>query len=301
MNKLWWTGVPDATYQVSWKSACRFWRRRSLKGFYHIWAWGPSWSCDPDAANKLWFPLPKEAPHKIWLWSGKRFWRRRSLSIVNGRWRTDGRTADHGCPISSPMSLWLRWAKKLEAVKEFCHLGEMLSAESNCELTVPTLQVCLGASLAISTTSHQPSSAILVLTLSDLYSEHYSEPRHEKTALCIFLSFGNKSWVVPFLCHWNNEQTCIISGKINPIDENAQYSDHNLAYFLPQNTFTTSLDSYKSVFSSTTYIYRVLTLFEPPFRISKHSGIRFTCLSENIPPPLILGIQLKRKPIKVQF
>ena len=38
-----------------------------LKGFYHIWAWRPSWSCDPDAGNKLSFPLPKEAPHKIWL------------------------------------------------------------------------------------------------------------------------------------------------------------------------------------------------------------------------------------------
>ena len=35
--------------------------------FYHIWAWRPSWSCDPDAANKISFPLPKEAPHKIWL------------------------------------------------------------------------------------------------------------------------------------------------------------------------------------------------------------------------------------------
>ena len=22
-----------------------------LKGFYHIWAWRPSWSCDPDATN----------------------------------------------------------------------------------------------------------------------------------------------------------------------------------------------------------------------------------------------------------
>ena len=38
-----------------------------LKGFYHIWVWRPSWSCDPDAANKISFPLPKEAPHKIWL------------------------------------------------------------------------------------------------------------------------------------------------------------------------------------------------------------------------------------------
>ena len=88
-------GVPDATYQVLWKSASRFWRRRFLKGFYHIWAWQPSWSCDPDAANKLSFPLPKEAPHKIWLWSGKWIWRRRCLSIVNDDGRTtDGRRTD---------------------------------------------------------------------------------------------------------------------------------------------------------------------------------------------------------------
>ena len=31
-----------------------------MKGFYHIWTWRQSWSCDPDAANKLSFPLPKE-------------------------------------------------------------------------------------------------------------------------------------------------------------------------------------------------------------------------------------------------
>ena len=29
--------------------------------------------------------------------------------------------------------------EKLEAVKEVCHLGEILSAEGSCELTVPTL------------------------------------------------------------------------------------------------------------------------------------------------------------------
>ena len=44
--------------------------------------------------------------------------------------------------------------EKLEAVKGCCHLREMLSVEGSCELTVLTLQVCLGASLAISTTSH---------------------------------------------------------------------------------------------------------------------------------------------------
>ena len=40
---------------------------KHLEGFYHIWAWRPSLSCDQDAANKLSFPLLKEAPHKIWL------------------------------------------------------------------------------------------------------------------------------------------------------------------------------------------------------------------------------------------
>ena len=24
-----------------------------FEGFYHIWAWRPSWSCDRDAANKF--------------------------------------------------------------------------------------------------------------------------------------------------------------------------------------------------------------------------------------------------------
>ena len=38
-----------------------------LKGFYYIWAWWPSWSCDPHATNKLTFHLPKEAPDKILL------------------------------------------------------------------------------------------------------------------------------------------------------------------------------------------------------------------------------------------
>ena len=39
MNKLLWTGVLDDTYQVSWKSACRFWRR-FLNRFYHIYGHG---------------------------------------------------------------------------------------------------------------------------------------------------------------------------------------------------------------------------------------------------------------------
>ena len=46
-------------YQVSLKSVNWF-RRRFLKDFYHIWAWRPSWSCDPDTTNKLSVPLPIE-------------------------------------------------------------------------------------------------------------------------------------------------------------------------------------------------------------------------------------------------
>ena len=38
-----------------------------FKGFYHIWEWQPSWSCDLDHLYKLSFSLPKEASHEIWL------------------------------------------------------------------------------------------------------------------------------------------------------------------------------------------------------------------------------------------
>ena len=70
-----------------------------MKGFYHIWAWRPSWSCDLDFLYTHWFPLPIDASYKIWLWLAKRFQRRRSLKL----WTDDGRrTPDHGHPISSP-------------------------------------------------------------------------------------------------------------------------------------------------------------------------------------------------------
>ena len=77
-----------------------------MKGFYHIWAWQPSWSCDLDFLYTHWFPLPIYASYKIWLWLAKRFQRRRSLKLwTDGRrtdGRTDGRTPDHGHPLSSP-------------------------------------------------------------------------------------------------------------------------------------------------------------------------------------------------------
>ena len=36
------------------------------EGFYHIWAWWPSLSCDLGHLSKPSFLLPKEAPHEIW-------------------------------------------------------------------------------------------------------------------------------------------------------------------------------------------------------------------------------------------
>ena len=54
-----------------------------FKGFYHIWAWWTSWSCDPNNLNKLSLPHPKETPHKIWLQSTKWLLRNRSLKILN--------------------------------------------------------------------------------------------------------------------------------------------------------------------------------------------------------------------------
>ena len=36
-----------------------------FEGFYHIWAWRLSRSCDLDHLYKVSFPLYKEAPHEI--------------------------------------------------------------------------------------------------------------------------------------------------------------------------------------------------------------------------------------------
>ena len=39
--------------------------QKIFKGFYHIWAWRPSWSTDRDHFSNLLFPHPKEAPYEI--------------------------------------------------------------------------------------------------------------------------------------------------------------------------------------------------------------------------------------------
>ena len=48
-----------------------------FKGFYHIWAWRPSWLCDLNHLNQFSFPLPKEDPYEILFQSAQWFQRRR--------------------------------------------------------------------------------------------------------------------------------------------------------------------------------------------------------------------------------
>ena len=89
LNKLCRPHIPDATYQVPRSLTFWFWRRRFLKGFYHIWAWRPSWSCDQDHLNKLSFPHPKESPYEISVQLAQLFQRRRYLKMLTDDGRTD--------------------------------------------------------------------------------------------------------------------------------------------------------------------------------------------------------------------
>ena len=61
--------------------------------FDHIWAWRPSWTGDPDAANKLSFPLPKEATENLAL-IGQAVSEENTFETVDGR--TDGGRTDDG-------------------------------------------------------------------------------------------------------------------------------------------------------------------------------------------------------------
>ena len=88
--------------------------KKMFKGFSHIWAWRPSWSIDLDHLYKLSFPLPLEASYKILALICQALLEEKTFEIVDGRqtMTTDDENAqwtpDHGYPISSPMSLWLR-------------------------------------------------------------------------------------------------------------------------------------------------------------------------------------------------
>ena len=55
--------------------------KKIFKGFYHIWAWRPSWSMNRDHFSNLLFPLPKEAPYEIWAKLAQRLQRRSCLKF----------------------------------------------------------------------------------------------------------------------------------------------------------------------------------------------------------------------------
>ena len=63
--------------------------KKIFKGFYHIWAWRPSWSMDRHHFSNLSFLHPEEAPYEIWAKLAQRLQRRSCLKML-----TDGCT--HG-------------------------------------------------------------------------------------------------------------------------------------------------------------------------------------------------------------
>ena len=79
--------VPDDLCKDTAPRHPRFWRRRFLKVFYHIWVWRPSWSTDHDHFSILSFPQLKEAPYEILAKLVQRLQKRSRLKML-----TDGRT-----------------------------------------------------------------------------------------------------------------------------------------------------------------------------------------------------------------
>ena len=72
------------------------WQRRFLKGFYHIWAWQPSWSHDQDHLNKLSFCILQRLNMKFGVdWPSVFLIR----CLMSGWQKTDGWRMDNGdCP-----------------------------------------------------------------------------------------------------------------------------------------------------------------------------------------------------------
>ena len=79
-----WTHYPNAIYQVPRSSAFWFWRRRFLKGFYHILVWLSSWSCDQNVLYKFWLTYHKESSHEIWAQFDRWFVRKLCFNILMG-------------------------------------------------------------------------------------------------------------------------------------------------------------------------------------------------------------------------
>ena len=80
------------------------------EGFYHIWAWRPSWSCDQDHLSRLSFSYPIETPYGIWLWLAQWFLRRTCLKSVDDhvvRWtKTDDVRRTSEAYLSYKLNKW---------------------------------------------------------------------------------------------------------------------------------------------------------------------------------------------------
>ena len=92
-----------------------------MKGFYHIWAWRPSWSCDPDAANKISFPLSRRLHINLALISPAVS--EKMFEIVyegrrTGGCRLDGYTISSPCEPKGSSELKI---KALECSQDFSH------------------------------------------------------------------------------------------------------------------------------------------------------------------------------------
>ena len=94
--------------QATRSLALWFWRRRFLKGFYHIRAWLPSWS--GVAAILVIWPRPHKqsfVPPSHWgsIWNLALIGQVVLEKKIMGRGTEDGRTTNQGYTISSSMSL----------------------------------------------------------------------------------------------------------------------------------------------------------------------------------------------------
>ena len=124
-NKLWLTGVPDAAYRVSWKLV--HWFRRFLKG-----------GCSRNLAHvnqmsqTIFVPTTHRGSTQNLALIGQAILEK-MFKIVNGRHQTE-----HGYSISSPMSLWLRWAKNQGSPDNWaaevglCHSKRNLIFDGGC-------------------------------------------------------------------------------------------------------------------------------------------------------------------------
>ena len=78
--------VPDDVQKFSPEASSVL--EKIFKGFYHIWAWRPSWSTDRNHFSNLSFPQPKEAPYEIWAKLALQLQRRSRLKMLLDGQRT---------------------------------------------------------------------------------------------------------------------------------------------------------------------------------------------------------------------